>query len=278
MKLTDVLNHTPLSDHLGSNPLFIPTNGCLSDKKDRALSLCLLAAFKIIDNIPVTTFAEELNLFGDLIITELVSMGVVDPLKSIKEGGVGRETIEYISEKFLYSGRKGGKCPATVSIIGAIASQEAIKAITHIHVPISQLLMFESLDSILLPLKEDVSDVSSGEMSPVGLVYGGEVAAELASMKVFIVGSGAIGCELLKTFALLGVGCGYSSSGITPADGGASEPREGSGVNGPGEGLWEGLSDGGTVDYLYQMQYVHKFVYVYVYAYISLNIFLNAYI
>jgi hypothetical protein len=45
-------------------------------------------------------------------------MGVVDPLKSIKEGGVGREMIDYISERFLYSGRNGGKCPATVSIIG----------------------------------------------------------------------------------------------------------------------------------------------------------------
>jgi hypothetical protein len=72
MKLTDVLNHTPLSDHFESKPLFIPTNGCLSDKKDKALSQCLLAAFKIIEEIPVTNFMEELELFRDSIIEELV--------------------------------------------------------------------------------------------------------------------------------------------------------------------------------------------------------------
>lgn len=90
--------------------------------------------------------------------------------------------------------------------------------------PISQFLMFESLDSILLPEnysndidctkrnddtenKKDNSILTESEK-----VYGTEVASELTKMKIFVVGSGAIGCELLKTFALLGVSIGRDNS------------------------------------------------------------------
>jgi hypothetical protein len=41
------------------------------------------------------------------------------------------------------------QCPATVSVIGALASQESIKACSHIHTPLNQMLLFESLDSLL---------------------------------------------------------------------------------------------------------------------------------
>jgi ubiquitin-activating enzyme E1 len=109
--------------------------------------------------------------------------------------------------------------------------------------------MFESLDSIMLPFKEESISNGLSVESPVGLVYGEEVKAEMASMKVFVVGSGAIGCELLKIFALLGVGCGSSPHAITPGDGGGDEPSEGPDLNGlkEGEGLWKGLSNGGIV-------------------------------
>ena len=41
------------------------------------------------------------------------------------------------------------QCPATVSVIGALASQEAIKACSNIHTPLSQVFVFESLNSLL---------------------------------------------------------------------------------------------------------------------------------
>ncbi len=52
----------------------------------------------------------------------------------------------------------------------------------------------------------------AAEFAPVGdrydplrAVVGGAVAARLAALRLFVVGAGAIGCELLKNFALLGV-------------------------------------------------------------------------
>lgn len=133
------------------HPTFVATNGCLSDKKDRALSLCLLAAVKVSDkeyklkddteyNESYYTdvvhndessnddgslmFKKKVNIFYNNVIRELKLMGVENPLKSIKENGVGRETLEYVIERFLFSTVRNGICPATVSVIGAIAAQE----------------------------------------------------------------------------------------------------------------------------------------------------------
>ena len=40
----------------------------------------------------------------------------------------------------------------------------------------------------------------------------------VANMKVFLVGAGALGCEFLKSFALMGVGCGAGKVTVTDMD------------------------------------------------------------
>jgi ubiquitin-activating enzyme E1 len=39
------------------------------------------------------------------------------------------------------------------------------------------------------------------------LVYGREVQEKLKKVKTFMVGAGALGCEFVKAFALMGLGC-----------------------------------------------------------------------
>jgi len=39
------------------------------------------------------------------------------------------------------------------------------------------------------------------------LVYGREVQEKLKKVKTFMVGAGALGCEYIKAFALMGLGC-----------------------------------------------------------------------
>ncbi|XP_035169876.1 ubiquitin-like modifier-activating enzyme 1 [Oxyura jamaicensis] len=48
-------------------------------------------------------------------------------------------------------------------------------------------------------------------------VFGAELQAKLGNQKYFLVGAGAIGCELLKNFAMVGLGCGPEGS-ITVTD------------------------------------------------------------
>lgn len=156
--------------------------------------------------------------------------------------------------------------------------------------PVSQVLMFESLDSVL-PTDDTTDanintdnggspDPSLGPVIPnknglartaVEAVYGAEIAAELAGLKVFVVGSGAIGCELMKTFALMNMCIGDGGSGsrgsIITGGGGSGikvvsegvEPEivdstvekddaGAIGVSGSGSGgLWQDLMGGGVV-------------------------------
>jgi ubiquitin-activating enzyme E1 len=39
-------------------------------------------------------------------------------------------------------------------------------------------------------------------------IFGREVQEKLGKIKTFMVGAGALGCEYIKAFALMGVGCG----------------------------------------------------------------------
>lgn len=279
-KVPQIINHISLVDMLKSGkPTFVATNGCLSDKKDRVLSLCLLGAVRALDTlqpyskiitVAVKPTQDEIEVFKDALIAQLKLLGVKEPTNSLKEGGVGIDMIEYVTERYLYSARGSGQCPATVSVIGALAAQEVIKGITQVHVPISQFLMFESLDSVLLPLHPpalststptttstststldvtaaaDLNACTKTDISMTERVYGEEVASELRRLKVFIVGSGAIGCELLKIFALLGIGASASSSaGMVSHD---SKVKEESSEGSEGsESLWQGLSSGGIV-------------------------------
>lgn len=40
------------------------------------------------------------------------------------------------------------------------------------------------------------------------IVFGQDFQEKLGQSKYFVVGSGAIGCEMLKNFAMMGIGCG----------------------------------------------------------------------
>jgi ubiquitin-activating enzyme E1 len=70
--------------------------------------------------------------------------------------------------------------------------------------------MIESLDAVSsswnATCEQKGKDDASSRRDDYASIYGSAVMDELSSLKVFVVGSGAIGCELLKNFALLGIG------------------------------------------------------------------------
>ena len=49
-------------------------------------------------------------------------------------------------------------------------------------------------------------------------VYGREVQDKLCKINTFMIGAGALGCEYLKAFALMGLGCGAGSVIVTDND------------------------------------------------------------
>ena len=88
-----------------------------------------------------------------------------------------------------------------VSLMGSIASSEAIKLVTNKYMPVSQ--WFTWSDNTLVP--ETAPDDCDQAKTDYGKLYGLEVESKLINGTWLMVGSGAIGCEHLKNLAFMGV-------------------------------------------------------------------------
>ena len=89
-----------------------------------------------------------------------------------------------------------------VSLMGSIASSEAIKLVTNKYMPVSQ--WFTWSDNTLVP--KSAPDGWDQAKTTYGKLYGLELESKLVNSTWFMVGSGAIGCEHLKNLAFMGVG------------------------------------------------------------------------
>ncbi|KAL4640255.1 ubiquitin-like modifier-activating enzyme 6 isoform X1 [Arapaima gigas] len=100
--------------------------------------------------------------------------------------------------------------------VGGFASQEVLKALTGKFTPLQQWVSESLLVSIIchhafITLQGDRYDA-------LRACIGDSMCQKLHGLKVFMVGCGAIGCEMLKNFALLGVGLADSSGEICITD------------------------------------------------------------
>ncbi|KAG8014818.1 Ubiquitin-like modifier-activating enzyme 6, partial [Nibea albiflora] len=113
-----------------------------------------------------------------------------------------------------------GTLPPLAAAVGGLASQEVLKAITGKFAPLQQWFYLDAIE-VVRPLQS----VSAEEFFPRGDRYDGlracigeSMCLELHKLRVFMVGCGAIGCEMLKNFALLGVGLASSSGEVCITD------------------------------------------------------------
>ncbi|XP_065498782.1 ubiquitin-like modifier-activating enzyme 7 [Caloenas nicobarica] len=105
----------------------------------------------------------------------------------------------------------GDLCPMA-AVVGAVAAQEVLKAITGKFLPLDQWLYFDALECLAL---EGAARVTEEDCAPRGSRYDGQIAVfgaafqeQLGRQKYLVVGAGAIGCELLKNFAMMGMAAG----------------------------------------------------------------------
>jgi ubiquitin-activating enzyme E1 len=90
------------------------------------------------------------------------------------------------------------------AIFGALGAQEALKAASGLYNPIRQFLLYDCDE--ILPDSDSLKLGSKNIMSGLAYIVGTKVAKKVASKNIFVVGSGAIGCEVLKNLAALGAG------------------------------------------------------------------------
>lgn len=130
---------------------------------------------------------------------------------AVKSPLLGDSAIDDKLIKELAYGARGD-IPAINAFYGGLLAQETLKGCSGKFSPLRQWLYYDSLES--LP-DETVYPRTAETCAPLGSRYDNQVAVfgsvfqeALFDQRVFLVGSGAIGCEMLKNWALMGLGSG----------------------------------------------------------------------
>eukprot|EP01120_Amphizonella_sp_Union-15-10_P012303 TRINITY_DN5439_c0_g1_i1.p1 TRINITY_DN5439_c0_g1~~TRINITY_DN5439_c0_g1_i1.p1 ORF type:complete len:683 (+),score=139.32 TRINITY_DN5439_c0_g1_i1:56-2050(+) len=95
------------------------------------------------------------------------------------------------------------------AVFGAIVAQEVIKATSQKFTPIDQFFFLENLECLpdqILPKEE--YELKGTRYDAQIAIFGRSFNEKLRNLKYFVVGAGAIGCEMLKNFAMMGIGTG----------------------------------------------------------------------
>nr|XP_054360721.1 ubiquitin-like modifier-activating enzyme 7 isoform X2 [Mirounga angustirostris] len=143
----------------------------------------------------------------------------LEPLKGT-EGEPLEELLDEALVQTVALSSAGGLSPMA-AMLGAVAAQEVLKAISRKFMPLDQWLYFDALDCLPedgkpLPTPEDCAPRCCRYDGQIA-VFGAGFQEKLGQQRYLVVGAGAIGCELLKGFALVGLGAG-ASGGVTVAD------------------------------------------------------------
>jgi ubiquitin-activating enzyme E1 len=127
--------------------------------------------------------------------------------KSVVDAGNSEEPNSELLKTFAKI--SSGDIPPLSATTGGIVAQEVMKACSGKFSPIYQWLYFDALEC----LPSDLSQMNKDNCKAVGSRYDGQIAVfgstfqqRLGALNYFVVGAGAIGCELLKNFAMMGIG------------------------------------------------------------------------
>lgn len=95
------------------------------------------------------------------------------------------------------------------AVIGGFVAQEVLKACSAKFHPMVQNMYFDSLESLPSELP------SEADVQPIGSRYDGQIAVfgkffqeKISNFREFLVGAGAIGCEMLKNWSMIGLASG----------------------------------------------------------------------
>lgn len=133
--------------------------------------------------------------------------------KIFKDAGEEGELVENIVQELAFQAT--GDLSPMVAFIGGFVAQEALKACSGKFHPLVQHLYVDSLES----LPSSVPELPESEFAPQGSRYDGQIAVvgkifqdKIANARQFLVGSGAIGCEMLKNWSMMGLASGPKGS------------------------------------------------------------------
>ncbi|MCJ1470372.1 hypothetical protein MMC07_009017 [Pseudocyphellaria aurata] len=129
--------------------------------------------------------------------------------QSIASGSKDKaELDEKLLRELSYQAR--GDLGPMAAFFGGLAAQEVLKAVSGKFHPIVQWLYFDSLESLPTSVKrsEELCRPLNSRYDGQIAVFGKDFQDKLANINEFLVGAGAIGCEMLKSWAMIGLATG----------------------------------------------------------------------
>jgi len=118
------------------------------------------------------------------------------------------------SERLLRNLSSGacGELSPLCAFFGGIAAQEVMKAASGKFMPVVQWLYFDAEEALVgngeQPLPPQETAPRGSRYDAQAAVIGWPLQEKLASLRYLLVGAGAIGCEMLKNWAMMGLGAG----------------------------------------------------------------------
>jgi ubiquitin-activating enzyme E1 len=134
------------------------------------------------------------------------------------------ELDEKLIRELSYQAR--GDISPMAAVFGGLAAQEVLKSVTGKFHPIVQWMYFDSLESLPSSAErsEELCKPQNSRHDGNIAVFGSRVSRKDNKQRQFLVGSGAIGCEMLKNWAMIGLATG--PKGKITVDGYGSDREE----------------------------------------------------
>ncbi|XP_038220786.1 ubiquitin-like modifier-activating enzyme 1 [Zerene cesonia] len=212
VKMPKKLNFKPLSESLKEPEFLITDFGKMDYPQQLHLAFAALHKFEASEGrLPKPWSNDDAAKFVEYVKNLLKSE------EMFKEGDVelNNELLE------IFAKVSSGDLNPMNAAIGGVVAQEVMKACSGKFHPIVQWLYLDAIEC----LPKDKTLLTEENCKPTGSRYDGQVAVfgkdfqkRIGELKYFIVGAGAIGCELLKNFAMIGVGAGGGQVTLTDMD------------------------------------------------------------
>ena len=216
LKTPILLKFDTFEQSINSKKIKVDSNMEMADFLKLTHSQILHIAFETLDSFinkhnryPLPWNLEDSN--------EFLKIASEEPSKRL-EDYKPQDDKRYIILMRLFSFTCTGVFAPLSAFMGGYASQEIVKAITNKFMPTRQFFYTDCYE-VIPDLPENDQDIEAAIKAlefkdenhrSIGLkiCVGQKLLTELAYVNLFMVGSGAIGCELLKNYAMLGLGTG----------------------------------------------------------------------
>jgi len=125
-----------------------------------------------------------------------------------KAEGLDVEFDDKLLKELSY--QAAGDLNPMAAFFGGLTAQEVLKAVSGKFNPVKQFMYFDSLESLPTNIErtEELCQPTGSRYDGQIAVFGRKYQEKVSNMKQFLVGAGAIGCEMLKNWAMIGLGTG----------------------------------------------------------------------